>query len=116
MSVASAPVITEPLMPHCHPRLAIRTPSSPTLPVSHGAVAFVAPPCHLHAIIYTVSSHCAAGETPHRLSCAGTVDVGQPLLCNWAMHGFGPVTVELIFLFSEYIQILVNSKICVGFV
>jgi hypothetical protein len=30
--------------------------------------------------------------------------------------GFGPVTLKLIFLFSEYIQVLVNSKMCVGFV
>jgi hypothetical protein len=47
---------------------------------------------------------------------AGTVDVGHALLCNWAVRGFGPVTVELIFLFSEYIQFLTNSKICVGFI
>jgi hypothetical protein len=32
------------------------------------------------------------------------------------VRGFGPVTVELIFLFSEYIQFLTNSKICVGFI
>jgi hypothetical protein len=39
-----------------------------------------------------------------------TVDVGRALLCNWAVRGFGPVTIELIFIFSEYIQILANSK------
>jgi hypothetical protein len=37
-------------------------------------------------------------------------------LCNWAERGFGPVTLELVFLFSEYIQILANLKICVGFI
>jgi hypothetical protein len=49
-------------------------------------------------------------------SGVSTVDVGHALLCNWVVRGFDPVTVELIFLFSEYIQILVNSKICVGFI
>jgi hypothetical protein len=37
-------------------------------------------------------------------------------LCNWAERGFGLVTLELVFLFSEYIQILANLKICVGFI
>jgi hypothetical protein len=37
-------------------------------------------------------------------------------LCIWAERGFGPVTLELVFLFSEYIQILANLKICVGFI
>jgi hypothetical protein len=35
---------------------------------------------------------------------------GPRALCNWAEHGFGPVAVELNFLFSEYIQFLANSK------
>jgi hypothetical protein len=42
--------------------------------------------------------------------------VGQVPLCIWAEHGFGPVTLKLIFLFCEYIQILANLKICVGFI
>jgi hypothetical protein len=46
----------------------------------------------------------------------GTVDVGCTSTVQLGRGGFGPVTVELIFLFSEYIQILVNSKICVGFI
>jgi hypothetical protein len=46
----------------------------------------------------------------------GTMDVGRTLLCNWAVRGFGPVAFDLYFLFSEYIQILANSKICLGFV
>jgi hypothetical protein len=46
----------------------------------------------------------------------GTVDVGCTGTVQLGRGGFGPVTVELIFLFSEYIQILVNSKICVGFI
>jgi hypothetical protein len=37
-------------------------------------------------------------------------------LCIWAERGFGPVTLELVFLFSDYIQILANLKICVGFI
>jgi hypothetical protein len=40
--------------------------------------------------------------------CAGTVQLGR--------SGFGPVIVELFFLFSEYIQIPANLKICVGFI
>jgi hypothetical protein len=39
-----------------------------------------------------------------------------PSLCTWAEHGFGPVAADLNFLFFEYIQFLVNSKICVGFI
>jgi hypothetical protein len=46
----------------------------------------------------------------------GTVAVGCALLCKQAASGFSPLAVELFFLFSEYIQILVNSKICVGFI
>jgi hypothetical protein len=41
-------------------------------------------------------------------SYAGTVQLGR--------SGFGPVTVELLFLFSEYIQIPANLKICVEFI
>jgi hypothetical protein len=47
---------------------------------------------------------------------AGAVEVGHALLCNWAERRFGPVAVGLSFLFSEYIQILANLKICVGFI
>jgi hypothetical protein len=47
---------------------------------------------------------------------ADAVDVGHVLLCNWAEHGFGPVAFDYIFIFSKYIQFLVNSKICVGFI
>jgi hypothetical protein len=47
---------------------------------------------------------------------ADTARVGQVPLCNWAERGFGPVTLELVFLFSEYIQILTNLKICIGFI
>jgi hypothetical protein len=32
------------------------------------------------------------------------------------VRGFGPVTLELVFLFSDYIQILANLKICVVFI
>jgi hypothetical protein len=38
------------------------------------------------------------------------------VLCIWAERGFGPVALKLIFLFFEYIQILANLKICVGFI
>jgi hypothetical protein len=37
-------------------------------------------------------------------------------LCNCAERGFGLVALKLIFLFSKYIQILTNIKICVGFI
>jgi hypothetical protein len=47
---------------------------------------------------------------------ADATSVGQAPLCNWAERGFGPVTLELVFLFSDYIQILANLKICVGFI
>jgi hypothetical protein len=32
------------------------------------------------------------------------------------VRGFGPVTLELVFLFFDYIQILANLKICVVFI
>jgi hypothetical protein len=35
-------------------------------------------------------------------------------LCIWAERGFSLVAADLNFLFSEYIQFLTNSKICVG--
>jgi hypothetical protein len=47
---------------------------------------------------------------------ADAASVGQVPLCNWAERGFGPVTLELVFLISEYIQILSNLKIYVGFI
>jgi hypothetical protein len=47
---------------------------------------------------------------------ADVASVGQAPLCNWAECGFGLVTLELVFLISEYIQILANLKICVGFI
>jgi hypothetical protein len=31
-------------------------------------------------------------------------------------RGFGTEALKLFFIFSEYIQFLVNSKICVGFI
>jgi hypothetical protein len=39
-----------------------------------------------------------------------------PALCDWAERGFGLVALGLDFIFSEYIQFLANSKICVGFI
>jgi hypothetical protein len=56
---------------------------------------------------------CAAPRRrgPHR-----TRPARQAPLCNWAEREFGPVALKLIFLFSEYIQILTNLKICVGFI
>jgi hypothetical protein len=56
------------------------------------------------------------GHTHVAMGRARAVCVGQAPLCNWAERGFGPVTLELVFLFSEYIQILTNLKICVGFI
>jgi hypothetical protein len=47
---------------------------------------------------------------------AYAASVGQAPLCNWAERGFGPEALKLIFLFSEYISILANLKICVGFI
>jgi hypothetical protein len=46
---------------------------------------------------------------------ADATGVGQAPLCIWAERGFGPEALKLIFLFSEYIQILANLRICVGF-
>jgi hypothetical protein len=43
-----------------------------------------------------------------------------PTLCkqaeSCAASGLGPLAIDLFVLFSEYIQILANSKICVGFI
>jgi hypothetical protein len=49
-------------------------------------------------------THVRATQAGH----AGTVQLGR--------SGFSPVTVELFFLFSEYIQIPANLKSCVGFI
>jgi hypothetical protein len=64
------------------------------------------------------------GRAPHErgpcdrvaMGRARAVHVGQAPLCNWAEREFGPVALKLIFLFFEYIQILANLKICVGFI
>jgi hypothetical protein len=40
----------------------------------------------------------------------------MPALCNWAERDFGPVAADLNFIFSEYIQFITNSKICVGLI
>jgi hypothetical protein len=69
----------------------------------------------------TSAAQVEAGPAKSWVACTtqmgqdGTMDGGHTLLCNRAERGFGPVAAELSFLFSEYIQILVNSKICVGF-
>jgi hypothetical protein len=47
---------------------------------------------------------------------ADAVSMGHAPLCNWVERGFGPVAADLNFLFSEYIQFLANSKICVGLI
>jgi hypothetical protein len=47
---------------------------------------------------------------------ANAMSVGHTPLCNWAEREFGPVTLDLVFLIFEYIQILANLKICVGFI
>jgi hypothetical protein len=53
------------------------------------------------------------GRTPRAQWAAGTaVQAGRELGCG----GFGLVAFDLFFLFSEYIQIFANSKICVGFI
>jgi hypothetical protein len=62
----------------------------------------------------------AVGRGPcARAVCVGRADtagVGQAPLCIWAERGFGPEALKLIFLFSDFIQIRANSKICVGFI
>jgi hypothetical protein len=47
---------------------------------------------------------------------ANAMGMGQAPLCIWAERGFGPEALKLIFLFSDFIQIRANSKICVGFI
>jgi hypothetical protein len=42
--------------------------------------------------------------------------VGHAHTVQLGHGGFGPLAFDLCFLFSEYIQILANSKICVGFI
>jgi hypothetical protein len=53
------------------------------------------------------------GHAPHGQWAAGTVVQAG---CEMGRGGFGPMAFDLIFLFSEYIQILANSKFCVGFI
>jgi hypothetical protein len=47
---------------------------------------------------------------------AKAVSMSHVPLCYWAEREFGPVTLDLVFLISEYIQILANLKIRVGFI
>jgi hypothetical protein len=63
------------------------------------------------------------GQAVGRVCCAGRGRAGPgwaarvaPALCHWAAGGFGPVAFDYIFIFSEYIQFLANSKFCVGFI
>jgi hypothetical protein len=51
-----------------------------------------------------------------RVGRVDTAGVGQAPLCIWAERGFGREALKLIFLFSDFIQIHANSKICVGFI
>jgi hypothetical protein len=51
-----------------------------------------------------------------RVGRADTAGMGQAPLCIWAERGFGREALKLIFLFSDFIQIHANSKICVGFI
>jgi hypothetical protein len=63
------------------------------------------------------ASAVAAGRTrTMHMGRADAVSVGHAPLCNWADREFGPVTLDLVFLISEYIQILANLKFCVGFI
>jgi hypothetical protein len=47
---------------------------------------------------------------------ADAVSMGHTPLCNWAEREFGLVILDLVFVISEYIQILTNLKIYVGFI
>jgi hypothetical protein len=65
----------------------------------------------------TRRAHVAVGRAcAVHMGRANAASLGQAPLCNWVEHGFGPVTLELVFLFSDYIQILANLKMCVGFI
>jgi hypothetical protein len=65
----------------------------------------------------TRRTHVAVGRAcAVHMGRADAASVGQAPLCNWVERGFGPVTLELVFLFSDYIQILANLKMCVGFI
>jgi hypothetical protein len=60
---------------------------------------------------YTGRGRAGSGWAAHALRRPAA-----PALCHWAVGGFGPVAFDYIFIFSEYIQFLLNSKICVGFI
>jgi hypothetical protein len=51
-----------------------------------------------------------------RVGRPDAASVGQAPRCNRAEREFSPMALKLIFLFSEYIQILRDLKICVGFI
>jgi hypothetical protein len=50
------------------------------------------------------------------VGCAPAWPRAAPSLCDYAERDFGPVALGLDFIFSEYIQFLANSKICVEFI
>jgi hypothetical protein len=47
---------------------------------------------------------------------AHAVQAGRAGADRWAMEGFSPLTLFLLFQFSVYIQINANSKICTRFI
>jgi hypothetical protein len=75
--------------------------------------AVTAPACAALAEAGPVS---AGRARAMRVGQADAAGVGQAPLCIWAERGFGPEALKLIFLFSDFIQILTNLKICVGFI
>jgi hypothetical protein len=75
------------------------------------------PPALLRPRLSTGRARVAVGRAcAVHVGRADVASVGQAPLCNWVERGFGLVRLELVFLFSDYIQIIANLKICVGFI
>jgi hypothetical protein len=103
----------------------------PTLPhLRHGNVdAGHAATCARRAVTTLVRDHApravpaggpcrlwAGSSSGLRASLCRGHGLGRASLCVGHWAEFRPNGIDLYFLFSEYIQILVNSKICVGFI
>jgi hypothetical protein len=65
---------------------------------------------------WAASLPCARAVPGKTTGRVGIVDVGHALLCSSAAADSAQWQLIYFFYFSEYIQILANAKICVGFI
>jgi hypothetical protein len=119
-----ATVYAHELVPHRHPRVGEARHDFPGHLPCAGEVADVVQACRAARTLTSAELGQAVGRTRYagrgragpgwaacaaQAGCAGTVELGRARI--WPSDIF-----LYIFIFSEYIQFLANSKICVGFI